>query len=170
MAEAARVATDPQATVSDFIGTEKTREQQVPIIDALVNNNGAFFQVNVPNKGALPGVAGDVVVEVPAWIDRRGVQPLRMEPLPPKIMLTHILPRVLEMERELLAYKTGDRTLLLYNVLMGSQTHSFDQAVSVLDDLMAMEGHEELAAHYAGPKIVGEAQTAPEPVMARGKA
>jgi len=171
MAEAARVATDPQSKVSDFIGTEKTREQQVPIIDALVNNNGAFFQVNIPNRGGLPGVAGDVVVELPAWIDARGVQPLRVDPLPPKIMLTHILPRVLEMERELLAYKTGDRTILLYNVLMGSKTNSFDQAAAVLADLMAMEGHEELAAHYAGEKIVGEVKAeaiaAPEPVTAK---
>ena len=42
--------------MTDLIGTEKTREQQVPIIDALVNNHADFFQVNVPNYGALAGV------------------------------------------------------------------------------------------------------------------
>ena len=75
MAEVARAAADPQARMTDLIGTTKSREQQVPIIDALVNNHGGFFQVNVPNKGAFAGVADDVVVEVPAWIDRTGHQP-----------------------------------------------------------------------------------------------
>src|SRR3954468_23001408 len=87
VAEVARAAADPSARMTDLIGTEKTREQQVPIIDALVNNNAGFFQVNVPNYGALAGVADDVVVEVPAYIDRTGIQPLRVQPLPKKIML-----------------------------------------------------------------------------------
>ena len=151
MAEVARAAADPQSRMTDLIGTTKSREQQVPIIDALVNNHGGFFQVNVPNKGAIAGVADDVVVELPAWIDRTGINPLRATPLPKKIMLEHILPRILEMERELEAFKTGDRTMLLYNVLMGSQTKSYAQSVDVLDDLLSMEGHEELAAHYAAP-------------------
>ena len=33
-------------------------------------------------------------------------------------------------------------------MLKSHQTRSYDQAVAVLDDLLAMEGHEELAAHY----------------------
>ncbi|MCA1670207.1 MAG: alpha-glucosidase/alpha-galactosidase [Thermomicrobia bacterium] len=156
MAEAARIARDPSARVADFIGTTRTREQQVPIIDALVNNHGAFFQVNVPNNGALAGVADDVVVEVPAWIDRAGIFPLRVTPLPRKIMLEHILPRVLEMERDLEAFTSGDRTMLLWNVVNSPQTRSFGQAAAALDDLLAMEENAALAAHYAGPRIVGE--------------
>ena len=152
LAEVVRVTNDPRASVVELVGTAPTREQQVPIIDALVNNNGNFFQVNVPNRGALAGVADDVVVEVPAWIDCSGIHPLRVTPLPRKIMLEQILPRVLEMECELEAYKTGDRTMLLYNALMSPQTHSYEQAVAVLNDLLAMEGHEEMAAHFAGPR------------------
>ena len=161
MAEVARVAADPAARVGDLIGREKTREQQVPIIDALVNNNGGFFQVNVPNKGALDGVADDVVVEVPAWIDDAGIHPLRATPLPRKIMLEQILPRVLEMERELEAYKTGDRSMLLYNVLMSPQTTSYEQAVAVLNDLLALDGLRELAEHYAGPRVEEQTGQAP---------
>ncbi len=155
MAEAARIATDPSSRVSDFIGTTKTREQQVPIIDALVNNHGAFFQVNVPNHGALAGVADDVVVEVPAWIDRAGIFPLRVTPLPRKIMLEHILPRVLEMERDVEAFTSGDRTMLLWNVVNSPQTRSFAQAAAVLDDVLTMEGNETLAAHYTGHRVIG---------------
>ncbi|CAA9589941.1 MAG: GH4 [uncultured Thermomicrobiales bacterium] len=159
LAEVARVAADPSASVAKLVGTTKTREQQVPIIDALTNGAADFFQVNIPNKGALAGVADDVVVEVPAWIDRTGLHPLRVTPLPKKIMLERILPGVVDMERELEAFKTGDRTMLLYNVLTSPQTHSYDQAVAVLDDLLAMAGHEELAAHYTMPDGARAAET-----------
>jgi hypothetical protein len=33
-------------------------------------------------------------------------------------------------------------------VLMSPQTRSYDQAAAVLEELLAMPGHEELAAHY----------------------
>jgi alpha-galactosidase len=148
LAEMTRLTNDPRASLVEAFGREKTREQQVPIIDALVNNNEYQAQVNIPNHGALPGVAADVVVEVPAIVNAKGIQPLRVHPLPPKIMLEMILPEVLDMERELLAFKTGDRTMLLWNTLNSPQTHSYDQAVAVLDELLAMPGNEELAARF----------------------
>ncbi len=146
------LANDPKASLIDAFGREKTREQQVPIIDALVNNNEYAAQVNIPNHGALPGVADDVVVEVPAIVNAKGIQPLRVPPLPPKIMLEMILPEVLDMERELLAFRTGDRSMLLWNVLNSPQTRSYEQAVAVLDDLLSMPGHEELAARFQWPE------------------
>jgi alpha-galactosidase/6-phospho-beta-glucosidase family protein len=125
----------------------------VPIIDALANGVGGFFQINVPNKGGVvEGIGEDVAVEVRAWIDRTGVQPLRMTPLPKKILLEVVLPKVMSMERGLEAYLTGDKTMLLYGILENHQTHSYDQAVAVLEDLLAMPGHEEAAAHYGGRK------------------
>lgn len=145
------VANDPKASVVEVFGAEKTREQQVPIIDGLVNNNEGYFQVNVPNYGALPGVPDDVVVEVPALVNKKGIQPIRVEPLPQKIMYEQILPEWLDMERELLAFAEGDRTMLLWNVLESHQTQSYDQAAGVLEALMAMEGHEDLNAHYQYP-------------------
>lgn len=152
VAEMTRLANDPKASMIEAFGNAKTREQQVPIIDGLVNNNEYQAQVNIPNKGALPGVADDVVVEVPAIVNVKGIQPLRMPPLPPKIMLEMILPEVLDMERELLAFQSGDRSMLLWNVLNSPQTRSYDQAIAVLDELLAMPGNEELAARFQWPK------------------
>lgn len=148
IAEMTRLASDPKASLVEAFGSEKTMEQQVPIIDGLVNNNEYVAQVNIPNKGALAGVADDVVVEVPAIVNAKGIQPLRVHPLPPKIMLEMILPEVLEMERELLAFKTGDRTMLLWAALHSPQTRSYEQAAAVLDELLAMPGNEELAARF----------------------
>ena len=85
------------------------------------------------------------------------VNALKPTPLPRKIMLERILPGVLKMERELEAFNTGDLTMLLYHALMSPQTHSYEQAVAALDDLLALEGHEEMAAHYTMPDGRGRA-------------
>jgi alpha-galactosidase/6-phospho-beta-glucosidase family protein len=156
IAEMTRLANDPKASLVESLGGERTREQQVPIIDGLVNDHEGFFQVNIPNRGALAGVPDNVVVEVPAIVNKIGIQPLRVEPLPDKILYEQILPEWLDMERELLAFKTGDRAMLLWNTLTSPQTRSYDQAVGVLEELLAMPGHEDLQAHYeyAGASIL----------------
>ncbi len=127
---------DRQADLTKLVGTEKTHEQQVPIIDGLTNNHQGYFQVNVPNNGALPGIPDDVVVEMPAIVDQRGIQPLRVGSLPPKIMLECILPDWLDMERELLAFKTGDWSMQLFQTLGNHQTRNYDAALALLDELM----------------------------------
>ena len=107
-----------------------------------------LFRSNVPNYGALAGVPDDVVVEVPAIVNIKGIQPIRVEPLPEKILYTQILPEWLDMERDLLAYHTGDRSLLLWTALQAGQTNSYDQAAAAFEDLMAMDGNEASDAHY----------------------
>ena len=148
-AEMARLANDPHSSLVDAFGAVKTREQQVPIIDGLVNDHEGMFQVNVPNHGALEGLPDDVVVEVPAIVNSKGIQPVHVGALPRKIMLECILPDWLDMERELAAFMEGDRSMLLWNVLQSHQTRSYEQGVAVLKDLLDMKGHEELAEHYS---------------------
>lgn len=138
IAEMTQWATDPKADLLKAVGTTKTHEQIVPIMDGLINNNEGYFQVNVPNHGALTGLPDDLVVEVPAIVNQKGIQPVRVGSLPPKIMVEQILPDWLDTERELLAFKTGDRSALLYGVLHHHATKNYDMAVSLLDDLMNM--------------------------------
>jgi alpha-galactosidase len=152
IADMKRLASDPKASVSEHFGTTKTREQQVPIIDGLVNNTEYQAQVNVRNDAALPGIPDDVVVEVPAIVNQKGIQPLRVDPLPPKIMWECIWPEILQMERNLLAFKTGDKSILLFGALESHQTRSYDQAVAVLEDLMGIEANAEMAAFFEYPE------------------
>ena len=147
---------DPEARMTEVFGTTRTQEQQVPIIDALANDVRGKFQVNVPNRGALPGVEDDVVVEVPAVIDGEGIRPLRLEPLPKKIMLEQVLPEILRMERELEAYRTGDRSMLLWETLENHQTRSYEQAWSALEELLEQPANRELAQHFRYPWAEGE--------------
>jgi alpha-galactosidase len=152
IAEMKRLADDPRASLVKAFGSTKTHEQQVPIIDGLVNNNEGQFQVNIPNNGALPGVPDDVVVEVPAIVNAKGIQAIQVPPLPNKIMLEVILPDWLDMERELETFKTGDKSMLLWNALDSHQTRSYDQAVAALEDLLAMDLNKNIADYYKYPK------------------
>jgi alpha-galactosidase len=146
----AEAANDPKAKVTDVFGAERTREQQVPIIDALTNNVEGRFQVNVPNRGTIQGIPDDVVAEFQALIDATGVHPIKPTPLPRKIMIEQVLPYWLEMEHNLESYRTGDRSMLLWAVLQSHQTRSYEQAVEVLDEVLALEGNERLNEHFAG--------------------
>lgn len=142
----------------DLFGDQKTTEQHIPIIDGLVNDHEGSFQVNIPNRGALAGLPDDVAVEVPAIVNIKGIQPLRVEPLPRKVMLECIYPDWLRMERTLEALLTGDLSIMLFGILDSHQTRSYDQATAVLDALLHIEPNEPMAYvedindHYRWPK------------------
>ncbi len=151
VAEIDRLVSDPQADLVAAIGRTKTREQQVPIIDAVVNNVEGQFQVNVPNNGTLAGLPDNVVVEVPAIINQKGIQPYVAGELPWNIMLNEIYPDWLDMERELWALNKSDRAMLLWKVLDNHQTQDYDQAVAVLQDVLDMDEYSDMADHYHWP-------------------
>jgi alpha-galactosidase/6-phospho-beta-glucosidase family protein len=91
------------------------------------------------------------VVEVPAIINQMGIQPYIASQIPSNIMLNEIIPDWLRMERSLLAFKTGNRAMLLWDVLDDHSTQSYDQATAVLQDVLDIEGMREMAEHYQWP-------------------
>ena len=145
-----KASQDPSARMTDLFGKTRMREQQVPIIDALTNNVEGQFQVNVPNN-AIDGIDDDVVVEVPAIINGKGIQLLNVSRLPKKIMLEQLLPTILRMEQGLEAYRTGDRSMLQWSVLENGQTKTYEQAYEALEDLLSQAGNEDLASHFSYP-------------------
>lgn len=151
LAQIREASEDPEAKMTELFGTVKTHEQQVPIIDALTNNVEGQFQVNVPNNGAIDGIDDDVVVEVPAIINGKGIQPINVGKLPKKIMLEQLLPTILKMEHGLEAYKTGDKSMLLWSALNHGQTESYQQAYATLEDIMSQQGNDDAAKHFTYP-------------------
>jgi alpha-galactosidase len=151
-----KVAVDRSVSLTKEFPPTPTHEQQVPIIDALVNGTPppkdicpqGLFQVNVPNNGAIEGIADDVVVEVPAVVSKRGVQPVHVGKMPQKLMLHVLLPRILEMERNLWALKSGDRKMLESMLLWDPRTRTPEQAAAVLEDMLALPFNREMAEHY----------------------
>ena len=151
-------AYDEKVRPVELFGDEMTPEQHIPIMNGLVNNVEGQFQVNVPNNGALPGIPDDVAVEVPAIVNKKGIQPLRVPPLPRKIMFECIYPDWLDMERTLEAVLTGDKSMMLYGVLEAKETKSYEHGLEVLDALFDIEPNEPMAhvkpinEHFAWPK------------------
>lgn len=101
LAQIAAVAADRSKRVTEAFPPERTREIQVPIIDAIANDNPGIYQVNVPNNGAIPGIADDVVVEGKAVADASGVRLLQVPRLPEKLMTMVIEPRIHKAEMDL---------------------------------------------------------------------
>ncbi len=61
-------------------------ELAIDVMDALYNDRGEVWPVNVPNAGgAIPDFADDLVVEIPGHVDARGVVPLPQGPLPRRV-------------------------------------------------------------------------------------
>jgi 6-phospho-beta-glucosidase len=80
-AEAGDPALDPALSRGGILELELA----IDVIDAIVNDTGATWPVNVPNRGALPGFPDDLVVEVPAVVDRRGATPIPQPGLSPSV-------------------------------------------------------------------------------------
>lgn len=150
MRQIAAAAADPAARLTEVFGATKSREQHAGIIDGLVNNVEGRFQVNIPNRGTIQGLPDDVVIETQALIDATGIHAIKPTPLPRKVMLEQVMPRWLRMEQELEAYRSGDAGMLLWTALQSHQTRRYDQAVAVLQELLAMPEHADLREHVRG--------------------
>ncbi len=76
-------AADPHLDPARSRGGILELELAVDVIDAIVNDRGTSWPVNVPNRGTvLPGMPADLVVEVPAVVSRREIDPLPVPVLP----------------------------------------------------------------------------------------
>ncbi len=140
---------DPAARLTDLFPSAKTIEQQVPIIDALTNGNHGVFQVNWPNNGAIAGIADDVAVETAAEIGSGGVRLLPVGTLPRQLMLHMLLPRVLDMERTLEAFATGDRRVLESILLWDHRTRTPEAGQAYLDALLDQPINREMRERFA---------------------
>ena len=101
-------------------------------MDALAHDRQGIFQVNVPNHGALPGIADDVVVEVPALLSAGGVQPLRLDPLPRRLLNRVLTPKILEMEMNLEVFQSGEARTWFHQLMFDHRTQSPEQAITAL--------------------------------------
>lgn len=107
----------------------------VAIIAAIVNDKRELFIVNTRNRGAIPNMPGDVVVEVPCIIGADGARPLPTSPLPPEIGgLVHAVKAY-----ELLAVEAGShgsRRAATLAMLAHPLVPDYDAAAEMLDVLL----------------------------------
>lgn len=113
------------------------RSEGVPeVIEGIHCNRNTFIhQLNLPNKGLIPNLQDDAIVEVPGVSCGQGVQGLAMPPLPEAIA---------ELCRRELAYSSlvvdasvaGDRDLALQAMLLDPVVNDVESARLTLDHLL----------------------------------
>jgi len=145
--EVSRVVANPSASVTSFLPPVKSSESSVAIIDALANDREHVLQVNIPNRGVIPSLPDDVVVEIPAIASGRGIQGIHVGDLP-KALMIQMRRRLDALELELEAYIAGDKNRLIELVLMEPWSKSMDQVKGVLDEIMALPFNSEMGEHF----------------------
>jgi alpha-galactosidase len=143
-----RCATDESVSLLEEIPTERRQEQHIPLIESLASGKPALLELNILNRGAIPGIPDDVAVEIPAQAAGWGVQGLRLKALPARLMNHVLLPRLARMESILQAFRDHDRKSLVLLVAEDPRTRSFQQASRLVDTLLAQPWNAEADRHY----------------------
>lgn len=114
-------------------------ELAVPIMESLLcGTKHDLAAINIPNKGAIPNLPDDMVVEVPATSDANGWKAKTVPPLPEPVAATI---RLYGSIHKLLveAYAEESKQKLLQAVLLEPTVHSYRGAVQMVDELMGLQ-------------------------------
>ncbi len=115
------------------ISLARGHEYAAYIINAWQGGEVYGFNGNVPNSDLITNLPADVCVEVPVYVDRAGLHPAHVGPLPPQCLpLTHTNAMVEEMAVE--AALTGDPRLVFQAIAYDPLT----AAVLSLAEIKAM--------------------------------
>jgi alpha-galactosidase len=73
--------------------------------------------VNIPNNGLISDIPDNVVVEVPGWVSKRGVQGIQVGKMPESVMSQILWHRLAEAERAINLALHPSRSQLLNIIL-----------------------------------------------------
>lgn len=91
--------------------------------------------VNLPNRGAIPNLPSEAIVEVPGMVTASGVRPISVPPLPEAI--AELCRRELAVSRLCVdAAVKGDRQAALQCLLLDPVVRDLDVAQAILDDYL----------------------------------
>ena len=140
---------DPNASMMEVFSTLASGEPMIPLIEALAGFVAQPVVVNIPNTYEyVPGLPKDIAVEITAMVSERGIQGIHMLPQPRAITALTYRDRIAPVETELLAYDTGDISMLEALVMMDPWTKSLSQARGLIRDILDMPCNAELKAHF----------------------
>lgn len=146
--EKIRKALDAGEPITSVYPLESSGEQHIPLINAIATDKYQRFTLNIPNNGCLPGIPDDVMVEIPVMASARGIQGIKMDPLPRRLMDNVMYPRMRTMNNLHEAYRNGDRGLLVLELMHDHRTKSYEQAKALIDELLAQPWNADADKHY----------------------
>jgi 6-phospho-beta-glucosidase len=111
-------------------------EAAVRLIASLHAGTGDVQVVDVPNRGSLPGLDDDAVVEVPCTVDRDGAHPLPQRRLPPD--MAGLVSHCKAYERLAVeAAVTGSRATMIRALVVNPLVGQYPLAEELADTLLA---------------------------------
>ncbi|MFS4447378.1 hypothetical protein [Maribacter sp. 2307UL18-2] len=109
------------------------------IMESVISNERQWLEaVNVPNKGAIPNLPDNLVVELPAYCDTDGIQPVAMQPIPEGIAATirlHASIHQLLVE----AYDEQSKDKLLQAILIEPTVDSYRNAIDMCNEMLTLQ-------------------------------
>lgn len=119
--------------------TYPSGELAIPIIEGLACGvTHDLAAINITNRGYLPGIEEDAVVEVPAVVNADGLHPMNMDRLPEGILA--ILRQQASINKLLVeAYKERSRNKLLQALLLDPTTHSYRQSIDLINEMFTLQ-------------------------------
>lgn len=113
-------------------------EQVTDIIASIRRDAGVVFSANLPNRGQIPNLPEDAVVECPAIADAGGLRPIAQAPLPSGLAAT-LVQKFLWAETVVDAALTGCRDTFVQALLIDGAVSSLPQARALAGDLLAAQ-------------------------------
>ena len=135
-----RLHAQADGTVPLDVPDNQEAERLVAIAGAIVSGReGVELAVNLPNRGAIPNLPADAVVEVPAVIGAAGISGVCVGPLPDAIAAV-LTARAQQQEITVRAALTGDRDLAIQALALDPLVPDPRTAAALLDDAVAAHG------------------------------
>jgi alpha-galactosidase len=117
------------------------------LLEAIANGRRHVHIVNVANRGSIPNLPEQAIVEVEAVTDSTGLRPIYTGPAP-VALLGLLQKRIAWQELVADAAVKGDRGLALQAMMVDEMAITPEAAASMLDELI--EGSKELLPQFAG--------------------
>ena len=153
MLESARKALEstviPPHFIEEIFEMRLSGEYAPLIIHSMESGTPRVVYGNVPNRGLIDNLPQCCIVEVPCVVDKNGVQPTRIEALPPHLaalMQTNINVQALTVE----AVLTHKREHIYHAAMLDPHTAAeldLDQIWNLVDDLIEAHGDWLLTYH-----------------------
>ncbi len=131
-----------ELTKNPTLTHERSKEYASYIMEAMETNRPAKIGGNVLNRGLIPNLPANAIVEVPCLVDKSGVMPCAIGDLPEQLAAlnrTNINPQLLTIE----AARTLKKDYIYQAALLDPHTAaelSIDDIVALCDDLIEAHG------------------------------
>ena len=120
----------------DHIGGE--HEQVTEIIDSIRTDAGRIYSVNLPNKGQVPNLPLNAVIEANGITDASGIKHIAQKPLPDGIAGT-LASRFAWVETVVEAALEGSREKFIQALILDGSVESLDMAINMADELLVAQ-------------------------------